>query len=98
MRDVNVVIVGGGVMGCGIALRLAQAGARVTVLERSIPGAEASSAAGGILAPQQEAEGPGPFLELCLRSRGMYPDFAAELLALTGVDVAYRPCGVLQLA
>ncbi len=98
MRDVNVVIVGGGVMGCGIALRLAQAGAKVTVLERSIPGAEASSAAGGILAPQQEAEGPGPFLDLCLRSRGLYPDFAAELRTLSGVDVAYRPCGVLQVA
>ncbi|HZH13297.1 MAG TPA: FAD-dependent oxidoreductase [Archangium sp.] len=43
MRDANVVIVDGGVMGCGIALRLRQAGARVTVLERALPGAEASS-------------------------------------------------------
>jgi glycine oxidase len=98
MRDIQVVIVGGGVMGCGIALRLCQAGARVTVLERSIPGAEASSAAGGILAPQMEAERPGPFLELCLRSRGMYPDFAAELHALTGVNVNYLPSGLLNLA
>jgi glycine oxidase len=98
MRDMDVVIVGGGVMGCGIALRLRQAGARVTVLERSIPGAEASSAAGGILAPQMEAEGPGPFLELCLRSRGLYPDFAAELQTLTGVNVNYLPSGLLNLA
>jgi len=98
MRDIDVVIVGAGVMGCGIALRLRQAGARVTVLERSIPGAEASSAAGGILAPQQESEGPGPFLELCLRSRALYPDFAAELLALTGVNVDYLPSGLLHLA
>jgi glycine oxidase len=85
-------------MGCGIALRLCQAGARVTVLERSIPGAEASSAAGGILAPQMEAEAPGPFLELCLRSRGLYPDFAAELQALSGVNVSYLPSGLLSLA
>ena len=63
----DVIIVGGGVMGCGIALRLRQAGMKVTVLERSIPGAEASSAAAGILAPQMESDGPGPFLELCLR-------------------------------
>jgi glycine oxidase len=98
MRDTNVIIVGGGVMGCGIALRLRQAGARVTVLERSIPGAEASSAAGGILAPQMEAEGPGPFLELCLRSRGLYPEFAAELQSLTGVNVNYLPSGLLHLA
>ena len=37
----EVIVVGGGVMGCGIAMRLAQAGVSVTVLERSIPGAEA---------------------------------------------------------
>lgn len=98
MRDANVIIVGGGVMGCGIALRLRQAGARVTVLERSIPGAEASSAAGGILAPQMEAEGPGPFLELCLRSRALYPEFAVELQALTGINVDYLPSGLLHLA
>jgi glycine oxidase len=94
----EVRVIGGGVMGCGIALRLAQAGARVTVLERSIPGAEASSAAGGILAPQKESEGPGPFLELCLRSRALYPDFARELEALSGVGVGYLPCGVLSVA
>ncbi|WP_163993013.1 glycine oxidase ThiO [Pyxidicoccus caerfyrddinensis] len=98
MRVSNVIIVGGGIMGCGIALRLRQAGVRVTVLERSIPGAEASSAAAGILAPQMESDGPGPFLELCLRSRGLYPAFASELRELTGVDVAYRPCGVLKVA
>ncbi|KFE69554.1 glycine oxidase ThiO [Hyalangium minutum] len=92
----DVIIVGGGVMGCGIALRLRQAGMKVTVLERSIPGAEASSAAAGILAPQMESDGPGPFLELCLRSRALYGALAAELRELTGVDIAYLPCGVLK--
>jgi glycine oxidase len=94
----DVLIVGGGVMGCSIALRLAQGGAKVTVLERAIPGAEASSAAGGILAPQMESHGPGPFLDLCLRSRGLYPAFARELLELSGIDVAYRECGLLRAA
>lgn len=96
MALADVVIVGGGVMGCSVALRLRQAGARVTVLERSIPGAEASSAAGGILAPQMESHGPGPFLELCLRSRAMYPALAAELRELTGVDIQYVPSGLLR--
>jgi glycine oxidase len=94
----DVCVVGGGVMGSGIALRLAQAGLRVTVLERSIPGAEASSAAAGILAPQKEAAGPGPLLDLCLRSRALYPKFAQELLELSGVDVGYVPCGLLSAA
>ncbi|RKH37415.1 glycine oxidase ThiO [Corallococcus sicarius] len=98
MGTSDVLVVGGGVMGCGIALRLRQAGARVTVLERSIPGAEASSAAAGILAPQWESEGPGPFFELCLRSRALYGQFATELRELSGVDIAYRPCGLLRVA
>ena len=51
----DIVVIGAGIHGCATALRLAQAGAQVTVLERSVPGAEASSAAGGILSPGVEA-------------------------------------------
>jgi glycine oxidase len=94
----DVAIVGGGVMGCAIALRLAQRGVAVTVIERGIPGAEASSAAGGILAPQWEAEGPGPMLDLGLASRALYPDFAVELRELTSVDVGYARDGMLDAA
>lgn len=94
----RVLVIGGGVMGCSIALRLAQAGVQVTILERSIPGAEASSAAAGILAPQMEAERPGPLLDLCLRSRSLYPRFAEELKELSGVDVHYLPSGLLHAA
>ena len=94
----KVVIVGGGLVGCAVALRLAKAGADVTVVERSVPGAEASSAAAGILAPQAESEGPGPFLSLCLRSRALYPGFVEEVLALSGIGVGFRASGVLHLA
>jgi glycine oxidase len=94
----DVIVIGGGIMGCGVALRLAQAGVDVTVLERAIPGAEASSAAAGILAPQMEAAGPGPFLDLCLRSRALYPAFADELREASGVDVQYLPSGLFHVA
>src|SRR5262249_59211592 len=91
----EVLIIGAGVVGCAVAWRLQQAGVRCTVLERSIPGAEASSAAGGILAPQAEADGPGPFLELCLASRALYPAFVRELREASAVDRAFRPSGAL---
>ena len=74
---------------CAVALRLCQRGIGVTVIERGIPGAEASSAAAGILGPQMEAEGPGPLLELGLKSRALYPALAAELRELTSIDVGY---------
>ncbi|MGZ6131877.1 MAG: FAD-dependent oxidoreductase, partial [Myxococcaceae bacterium] len=93
----EVLVVGAGVVGCAVAWRLQQAGVRCTVLERSVPGAEASSAAAGILAPQAEADGPGPVLDLCLASRALYPAFARELAEASDVDIAFRECGVLEV-
>lgn len=97
-ETLDVVVIGGGVMGCASAWLLAEAGLRVRVLERSVPGAEASSAAAGILGAQIEAHGPGPMTELSLASRARWADFAERLRAATGIDVEYRQHGVLQLA
>lgn len=94
----DVVVVGAGVMGCAVALRLAQKGASVTVIERGIPGAEASSAAAGILGPQWECESPGALLDFGLRSRALYPAFAAELRELSGIDIGHARSGLLELA
>src|SRR4051794_5267064 len=94
----DVLVLGGGVIGLTVALRAAQTGRRVVVVDRGAPGGEASSAAAGALAPQLESLTPGPFLELCLRSRSLYPAFVQELQARTGVDVGYVPSGVLAAA
>ncbi|MGQ0507628.1 MAG: glycine oxidase ThiO [Myxococcaceae bacterium] len=94
----DVIVIGGGIMGCAVSFRLAQRGLSVTVLERSIPGAEASSAAAGMLAPQMEAKSPGPLLDLCLRSRALFGALADELKELTGIDVGYVRSGILDVA
>jgi glycine oxidase len=94
----DVVVIGAGVQGCAVALRLAQAGRDVLVLERSIPGAEASSAAGGILSPGVEAVEPGPFYELCRASLARYEALARELERATGIAVGYRGGGTLEVA
>src|SRR5262245_27111306 len=83
-------------MGCAVGLRLARAGLRPLVLERSIPGAEASSAAAGILAAQHDAR-PGPLFERGLRSRDLYAGFCAEVGELSGLDTGYRPCGLISI-
>jgi glycine oxidase len=94
----DVVIIGGGVMGCASALALAKAGASVTVLERSVPGAEASSAAAGILGAQTEGHEAGAFFDLAQKSLAMYPSWSEELRSSTGIDVGFRLCGVLHVA
>src|SRR5512135_2700012 len=94
----DVVVIGAGVQGCAVAWRLAQAGKDVTVLERSIPGAEASSAAGGILSPGVEALEPGPFYALGRASLARYPAFVAALEQETGLPVGLRDGGTLEVA
>ena len=94
----DAVVIGAGVQGCAVAWRLAQAGLDVVVLERAIPGAEASSAAGGILSPGVEALEPGPFYALGRSSLARYPAFAAELESLTGVGLGDRGGGTLEVA
>ncbi|OYT71127.1 MAG: glycine oxidase ThiO [Chloracidobacterium sp. CP2_5A] len=95
----DVIIIGGGVIGLAIARALARDGLRVTVFERNAqPGGEASWAAAGMLAPQAEADAPGPLFDLCLRSRALYADFVAALWAETGIDAELCPAGTLLLA
>jgi glycine oxidase len=60
----SVVVVGGGIMGCACAWELARRGFRVILFERSVPGAEASSAAAGILGTGVEHEEGGPLARL----------------------------------
>ena len=94
----DIVIVGGGVMGSACAWELARSGRTVVVLERSVPGAEASSAAAGILGAQSEAHAPGPLAGLALESRRLYPAWVRELGRATGIDAGYRESGALRVA
>jgi len=109
---VRVAIVGGGVMGCATALALADRGADVVVLERAVPGAEASSAAAGILGAQVELHHLGPLsrpspggqagreddASLFVRARDAWRGWATALREASGVDVGWRASGVLRVA
>jgi len=69
----------------------------VTVLDRGTIGCEASTAAAGMLAPQCEAPGPGPFLDFCLAARRYYEQLAPELKEISRTDIEYRDCGIIYL-
>ena len=94
----DVVIIGGGVIGLSIARELALRGMhQVTVVERGEFGKEASWAAGGILAPQVEADRPDEFFKLACASRDLYPAFARALQHETGVDPEFNQTGTLYV-
>ena len=93
----RVAIVGGGVMGCATALVLAARGAEVVVLERAVPGAEASSAAAGILGAQVELHRRDEDAQRFVRARDAWASWARELREASGIDVGHRVSGVLRV-
>jgi len=99
IRTADVVVVGGGVIGCAVARELARRGVRrVVVVERGGPGEEATRAAAGMVAPQAECDAPGPVLRLGLVSRARWSDWSAALGEESGVDVHYRRDGIVYAA
>jgi glycine oxidase len=95
----NVAIIGAGVIGLGIAWRLAARGASVAVFDKSASGAGASHAAAGMLAACAEAEpGEEALVTLGRASQARWPAFAVELKQASGVDVGLRPEGTLVVA
>ena len=95
----NVAVIGAGVIGLGIAWRLASRGVRVTVFDRGVAGSGASHAAAGMLAACAEAEpGEEALVALGRDSQARWPGFAEELRKASGIDVELREEGTIVLA
>jgi len=93
---VQTVIVGAGVIGLSIADELIRRGREVLVLERDRPGAGATWAAGGMLAPISEAEQlDAELVALGQDSLLRYPSFIERLERLTGLNCGYSSEGTL---
>jgi len=93
-RETDVLVVGGGVAGCSVALELLERGADVTVLE---PGAEGPStrAAAGMLTARYECSDDGALLRLGMRSRALQARFLRRVERLSGTDLGLRADGML---
>jgi glycine oxidase len=99
--QLDVLVLGGGIVGLAVAWRARQRGMSVAVLERNTVGGATSRVAAGMLAPVAEVEfgdAGARILDLGLRSAELWPAFAAELEAVAGVDVGLLRTGSLLLA
>lgn len=94
----NVVVVGGGIIGCSIAYHLQKAGAAVTLLERGEIGGEASGAAAGMLIAPIEDTGNRAFDDLRRASLEMYPVLLDDVQRMSRVDIEYKVPGMLRTA
>lgn len=99
----DILIVGGGVIGLSTALRLADSGASVSLIERQRVGREASWAGAGMLPPGLNVTVPADNApasqERFLRglSNKIWPELSARLLEQTGIDNGYRNCGGIEV-
>jgi len=95
----KIVVIGAGIIGLGIAWRLAQRGANVSVFDSGQAGRGASHAAAGMLAACAEAEpGEEGLIALCRNGQARWPAFAAELEQASGLSVDLRTEGTLVVA
>ena len=91
----KIIIIGGGIIGISIAIELKLRGAKVTVISRDFQQI-ATNAAAGMLAPQAEAIPPGKMLDLCLKSRTLYPEWVQKIESISGLETGYWSCGILS--
>ena len=94
----DVLVVGAGLIGLGIAYELAKRGASVSVFDRDEPARAASWAGAGMLAPFSEAMPDATMLAFCKDALASYPAFVEELRERTGVDARFRRDGTLHVA
>lgn len=92
----KVLVLGGGLIGLGIAWRAAQKGMSVQLVDAPDPRAASRVGAGLLI----RAGGRISAHHLALRnaSADLFPPLVRELEELTGLDCGYNPCGLLTVA
>jgi len=97
--EVDVAVVGAGVIGLAIAWRLASRGLSVAVFDRGAPGSGTTFAATGMLAAAAEHEPGGEnLLALAIESQRLWPGFRSAIEAESHLSIDYRDEGTLVVA
>lgn len=94
----DVIVIGAGVIGCAVAHALAREDVGVLVLDAGTPGAGASQASAGVLAPHIEAQPDSALQTLGVESLDLYDGFVQTVRSDAGFDVPYVRDGTLEVA
>jgi glycine oxidase len=94
----DVIVVGGGIIGCLTAHLLAKRGVKVTILEADSVGSHASGFAFGELGPLEGSGIPNPLLDFSVWCFQSLSTLAQELREETGIETQFHRCDRLDLA
>ena len=96
MNHADVIIIGGGIIGCAIAYNLTKRDVKPLVIDKATRvGTEASWAGAGILTSHASTYEPYPML--CRASLARYPALAEELRTETQIDIEFIRSGTLSV-
>ena len=94
----DVIVLGGGIIGCALGYELARRGAAVVIADDRAPGMGATQASAGMLAPYNEVEEAGPHLDLIVNALGRYDAFVARVREDSSQPIEYQRSGTLSVA
>ena len=94
----DVVIVGGGVMGCATAYYLARAGVSVAIVEQNRIGGAPSASGASAAIVEALAGSARPLAEQTQLARRLLAELAPLLLERTGIDIEWQTLGTIRLA
>ncbi|MEH6938692.1 glycine oxidase ThiO [Bacillus sp. JJ664] len=94
----DVIVIGGGIIGCSIAYYLAKEKLNVAVLERQKVGSKSTSAAAGMLGAHSECNDSKIFLPFARSSQLAYFELKEELKRLSRIDIELKTGGIFKLA
>jgi hydrogen cyanide synthase HcnC len=93
MSDVDVIVLGGGLVGSAIAYGLIRRGKRALVLDEGDVALRASRGNFGLVWVQGKGLGMPAYADWARLSADLWPEFSAELSDRTGIDMNYRKTG-----
>ncbi|HXP76292.1 MAG TPA: FAD-dependent oxidoreductase [Stellaceae bacterium] len=93
MRDADVIVLGGGLVGSAIAYGLIRLGKRVLVLDEGDVALRASRGNFGLVWVQGKGLGMPAYADWARYSADVWPAFSTELIERTGIDMNYRKTG-----
>lgn len=93
----DVIVVGGGIIGCAIAWELAARGASVRLLDQRAVGTGASWASAGVLCPWLDGSYTA-LTPMLAESSAMYEDLLGRLRRATGRSIGFGRNGTLEVA